>query len=279
MSRLDQLLETPHAGGHFVQLYGSNERLLTANVAQYLYEGLKRGDGLLVIATAEHVYAFTQKMRRLGADVQAAIADRQLIFVDARDTLARIMVGGQPDWRLFERAIGTAIGRVEAQPESGGLRAYGEMVGLLWNEGKCAAAIRMEQLWNQLLGSLSFNLYCAYPIDVFSNEFQIAALDALLCAHTHVVPAAKTGDLETAVHRSMDDILGRRAEGLRRLMEGNVRPSWAVMSKAEADILWLRNNLPDDSESILERARQYYQVSHTRTSLVQDRRATPELAR
>jgi hypothetical protein len=69
----------------------------------------------------------------------------------------------------------------------------------------------------------------------------------------------------------MDDLLGRRAEGLRSLMRSNLRPAWAVMPRAEANILWLRNNLPDEAESILDRARLYYRASHFRTTNLEAR--------
>jgi hypothetical protein len=271
MPLLDEILEARDTHAHVVQLYGSDERTLAHHVSLYLVDGLKRLEGLLVIATEEHTEKFIQEMARLGADPEAAVGEGQLVFLDAEATLARFMTAGQPDWHLFESAIKTAIGDLQARPRLGGLRAYGEMVGVLWNAGKYAAAIRLEQFWNQLLGSHSFNLYCAYPIDVFSSEFQIAALDALLCAHTHVVPAGVTGDLETAINRSMDDLLGRRAEGLRQLMHSNFRPAWAVIPRAEANILWLRNNLPDEAESILNRARHYYHASHFRTTSVEAR--------
>jgi hypothetical protein len=244
-----------------VQLYGSADRLLADNVRHYLSEGCERGDRILVIATRPHIEAFCKKIECLDS--------RQLILLDAADTLAEFMSAGQPDWKLFERVIGSAIGAFGERPPGSGLRAYGEMVGLLWNSGKYAAAIRVEQFWNKLLGANSFNLYCAYPIDVFGAEFQVAAVDSLLCAHTHLVPAGANGDLDAALDRSMDDLLGRRAEGLRRLMDANFRPGWAVVARAEANILWLRNNLPDEAESIVDRARQYFQVSNSRTACLQ----------
>jgi hypothetical protein len=270
--QLEEILEAPAPHAHVVQLYGSDDRTLAHHVSLYLIEGLKRREGLLVIATEEHTASFIEEMARLGADPEAAVGDGQLVLLDAEATLARFMTAGQPDWNLFESTIKAAINDLQSQPRQAGLRAYGEMVGVLWNAGKYAAAIRLEQFWNRLLGSHSFNLFCAYPIDVFSSEFQIAALDALLCAHTHVVPAGVAGDLETAVNRSMDDILGRRAEGLRSLMDANFRPAWAVIPRAEANILWIRNNLPDEAESILGRAKHYYHASHFRSTVVDAQR-------
>jgi hypothetical protein len=252
------LLEQAEPHGHLVQLYGSDEAGLAKNVGRYLVEGLKRGDGLLVIATPAHTAAFAREIMNLEYDSEAVVS------LDAEDTLNQCMVRGQPNWDLFEKTVGAAMRTVRKEPDHVGFRAYGEMVGILWNEGRYAAAIQLERFWNKLLNINNFSLFCAYPIDVFSNEFQIAPLDALLCAHTHLVPAGRNGDLDLAIDQSMDDVLGRRATGLRQLMEANFRPSWAVMPKAEANILWLRNNLPDEAEKIVARARKYYQTSQLR---------------
>ena len=258
MSQSGQLPAQPE---HCVHLYGADVGLLSSNVARYLCDGLEHGDGLLVIATAEHAAAFVRDMERAGADPSAAMGNRQLVFLDAQDAPQRFMTGGQSDWALFEQAIEGVIGDIRPAP-GGGLRAYGEIVGVLWQAGKYSAAIRLEQFWNRLLGVHSFRLYCAYPIDIFSAEFQLAALEALLCAHTSVAPGGNAADLENAINRSMDEQLGRRAEGLRGLMEMNFLPSRAAISRAEANIFWLRNNIPDEAESILDRARLYYQASH-----------------
>jgi hypothetical protein len=137
------------------------------------------------------------------------------------------------------------------------------MVGLLWKAGKYSAAIRLEKFWNRLLQANSFSLFCAYPIDVFGNEFQMGALDAILRTHTHLLPAGTHEDLERAIDESMNEILGRRAEGLRSLISANFRPSWATVSRAESTILWLRSNLGDDAEEILVRARLRYRASQS----------------
>jgi hypothetical protein len=240
-------------------LYEADEGLLTRNVSHYLWEGLNRGDGLLVIATPARNEAVVRRLQELGADPEVAVQEKRLSFLDAQETLAQFMIHGQPEWELFENTIGAAMREVQALAGYAGLRAYGEMVGVLWKARQFSAAIRLEQCWNQLLASKGFNLFCGYPIDIFGGEFHIAAVDALLCAHTHLLPAGRNGDIESAIDRSMDEILGSRAQGLRLLMKANFRPSWAVMPRGEASILWLRNNLPGDADEILARSRQYYQ--------------------
>jgi hypothetical protein len=152
---------------------------------------------------------------------------------------------------------------LQARARSGnrGLRVYSEIVGILWSEGQRSAAIRLEQFWDKLIRSNASSLFCAYPIDVFGKDFQIAEVDGLLCAHTHLLPSAIDSDLETSVNRAMNEVLGPKADRLRPLIKANYRPSWAAIPRGEALILWLRSNVPDDADEILSRARQYYRVS------------------
>jgi hypothetical protein len=243
-----------------VQLYEADEAALTKNVGRYLWEGLRRGDGVLVIVAPEHRQLFSAHLDHLGADVPALLNTCQLVFCDARQTLAQFMVEGRPDWQRFEKSICAAMRQVRPGDGAEGLRAYGEMVGLLWKRRQFAAAIRLEQFWNKLLEQSSFSLYCAYAIDVFGKEFAVANLEGVLCVHTHLVPAQPDGTLETALNRSMDEILGPDADRLRVLIKAHYRPGWAVMPAAENIVLWLRRNLPEQVDSIVARARHHYEL-------------------
>jgi MEDS: MEthanogen/methylotroph, DcmR Sensory domain len=258
MTRHAEFLDQPKPEEHFVQLYGKDDRLLTRNVSRYLAEGLRRGDGLLVIATAEHRGSLVRRLTQERTYTRAVLEGR-LVFLDAETTLNRFMVDGEPDQARFERIIGEALAGVRTRAVQNGIRAYGEMVGVLWKAGQFSAAVRLEGLWNELLYSSDVSLFCAYPIDVFSPEFQAASVDALLCAHTHVVPTDCA--LEGALNRAMDEVLGARVEGLRRLIQANHRPAWALIPKPEAIILWLRNNLPGSVDQILDRAEEYYELA------------------
>jgi len=259
MSPWEKLLEQPHPRGHFVQLYEADEGALARNVCRYLWEGLQRGDGVLMIATPEHQELFCGYLDRLGADLSALLRSQQLVCWDAKQTLAQFMVKGQPDWQSFESVMHTAMRHVRPAKDEG-LRAYGEMVGLLWKARQFATAIRLEQLWNRLLEQSSFSLYCAYAIDIFGKEFAAASLEGVLCTHTHMVPSQPNGALETALNRSMDEILGSKAAGFRSLIKTDYRPGWAVMPAAEAIVLWLRKNLPERADQIVARARHHYEM-------------------
>jgi hypothetical protein len=180
MSPWEKLLERPHSRGHFVQLYEADEVALTKNVGLYLWEGLRRGEGAVVIVTPEHRELFSRHLDHLGADLPALLGSRQLVFWDAQQTLAQFMDAGQPDWRSFESAIRAAMRQVRPSPGSEGLRAYGEMVGILWKARQFAAAIRLEQLWNRLLEQSSFSLYCAHT-RLMSLEKSLRSAISMAC--------------------------------------------------------------------------------------------------
>jgi hypothetical protein len=245
---------------HLVQFY-DDECVLAKNVSHYLAEGLGRGEQLVVIATPGHRDAFTRELEEQGLEPAATIGQGRLLLLDAGETLAGFMVDGQPDSERFENTVGSLIRKLRAQAGDGELRAYGEMVDLLWNAGHSSAAMRLEELWNDLLSVNRFSLLCAYQIDVFGKEFQTGVLDGVLCAHTHLVSAGAKGDLDVAVNGAIEQVLGSRAKGLKLLIQANFRPSWAVIPEAEATVLWLRNNLPDYADEILARARGSYQAS------------------
>ena len=67
------------------------------------------------------------------------------------------------------------------------MRVYGELVDLLWRSRQFAPAVRLEELWNELRETGDFQLFCAYAMDVFDQEFQGDAARQVLCAHTHVI--------------------------------------------------------------------------------------------
>ncbi len=257
MSSCPELLDGIQSEEHVVQLYGSDDRLLTQNVGRFLSEGLKRGDGILVIATLHHRSTLR---RRLTEDpsYSRAVLEGRLVFLDAEVTLERLMLHGVPDLERFHAVVGEALTGVRNRAVHSRVRAYGEMVGLLWKAGAREAAVQLERLWNDMLTNSKASLFCAYPIDILGPDFQSEKVDALLCSHTHLLPL--DSGLEEALGRAMQEVLGPRLDGLRESMHAKHRPAaWGKVPPAEALVLWLRNKLPDAADEVLARARKYYQ--------------------
>jgi hypothetical protein len=186
------LLDQAEGGEHLVHLYGKDDRLLARNVSRYLAEGVRRGDGLVVIATPEHAAAIRRQLGEDDPAVSAAVQSGRLLFLDARETLDRFMVNGEPDQGRFERAVGSVLRDARACSSTGRVRAFGEMVALLWEAGRQDSAAALEQYWNGLLEDGSFSLFCAYPLDVFSPDADLASIEVVLQEHSHVCAGPRT---------------------------------------------------------------------------------------
>jgi hypothetical protein len=193
MSSWTELLTHAESGDHVVQLYGEDDLLLAKNVSRFLAEGMRRLDSLLVIATPDHTQTITRQLAQdaATATLEAERAGR-LAFLDARTTLDRILVDGRPDEGRFDSVVGEGMREARAWSGSGKVRAFGEMVGLLWSEARYAAAERLEELWNALLAGSDYSLYCAYRIDLFGEDVGKAALSPIVAAHTHLFAGSRT---------------------------------------------------------------------------------------
>jgi hypothetical protein len=245
------VVETAGPRAHLVQFYGEDDRFFVRNVCRYLSEGLRRRQGLLVVATPAHTEAFALQLANAGPSA-AAMRDGRVVFLDAQQTLDEIMAAGEPDPARFESVIGDPMRELQARTGGGRVRAYGEMVGLLWTAGRVDAAMKLEECWNGLLSSENCSLFCGYPIDVFGPEFQQAEVDTVMCAHTHFVPADR--EFETVIDTALGEVLGPRADSVRLLLKSAFL-SWEAIPRVEVIVLWLRRNLPEHASAILDRAR------------------------
>jgi PAS domain S-box-containing protein len=140
---------------------------------------------------------------------------------------------------------------------------------VLWSARKFSAAIRLEEYWNRLLRSSRFKLFCGYPINIFTDDLNHAQMDAVVCAHTHVIPSGENGDVEEAVTRALDEVSGSNIIKLESFIQPNRHPNTHV-PLAEAAILGLRNNRPGEARDIIGAARLYYQSEKRFRALIEN---------
>ena len=175
-------------GEHVAYFYQASDSLLVA-LCDFIGPALGAGNAAVIIATKLHLEGLEHRLRARGLDTQKASKQGRYIALDASETLANIMLEGMPDASRFAEIVGGAIARTSAsvkaaRPE---IAAFGEMVSLLWTEGKIDAAIRLEQLWNELANKHSFSLRCAYPVAKFCGEKNAQPLMRVCAEHSAVV--------------------------------------------------------------------------------------------
>ena len=173
---------------HLVQFFEADSFLVDA-AARFLLAGLVEGDAAVVIATSSHREGLEDRLRAQGFDPVAAREQGRYVAFDAAETLSKLMVGSWPDETRFAEIVGGALGEAAAKGERRRLRVFGEMVALLCAEGKPAAAIRLEELWEGLRHQLTFSLLCGYPIGALQWEVDGQRFREICRAHSHVIPA------------------------------------------------------------------------------------------
>lgn len=171
---------------HQVQFY-ENEHFLYERVAAFVTPALECDEGVIIIATHSHLAAFEQCITVLGYDIAYAKSRGQVVMLDATDTLTKFMYKGVPDAGRFNQVVGGIVKRMNE--EFPRIRAYGEMVNLLWAEGNFYGTIELEELWNDLGKIYSFSLLCGYGINNFDQQAHGKALYQICNSHSHVLPA------------------------------------------------------------------------------------------
>jgi PAS domain S-box-containing protein len=189
--------------GHMVQFYGEDAALIDG-VSAYIGEALEEGNAALVLATAEHREALTKRLEARALDIPRAMAEGRYVVLDAAETLSKFILEGWPDPVRYEETVARLVAQVRAAARGNSPRlvVFGEMVALLWAQGKFQTAVRLEQLWNELQQRESFSLRCAYPIRGFDRAEHAEAFLAICSEHSHVIPGESYTDLTTEDARS-----------------------------------------------------------------------------
>jgi DcmR-like sensory protein/histidine kinase-like protein len=211
-----QMRETMMGGGeHVVQFYDEDHDLARA-VGAYLSAAVADREIAIVIATESHRHAFEAEMARAGVDTAQARRDGSIIWLDAAETLGQFVHEGQVDPDGFRAVVGSLIR--EAAQTGRAIKAYGEMVALLWEAGHVLGAIELEKLWNGLATEFSFSLFCAYHVHSAAGDEHVEALREVCRLHTAVIDDAtarfRAGpDAPFAARRFLAGLLGRRPYG------------------------------------------------------------------
>ncbi|MEW6763877.1 MAG: ATP-binding protein [Pseudomonadota bacterium] len=221
---------------HTVRFY-DDDISLQDEVGGFVDAALASGGAAIVIATPEHCAGIRRRVT----------APERVVFLDAEETLGRLLVEGWPDEARFRAVIGPVLAK--AAQSGGPVHAFGEMVALLCAEGRYQAAVRLEQLWNLLAADYRFALFCAYPWRLFPDPTQAEAFEQVCAEHGRACTRTAHGADRDLKGRSLEHAhleqkaAALEAEVLRR-KEGQLR--------AERELRWQERELADFVENAVE---------------------------
>jgi hypothetical protein len=240
-----ELLQHP-GHDHLVQVYQDPAFLVEA-VTAYVAGGLRQGEAALLIARPENRRQFARALEQQGFPASSAVR-----MLDAQEMLDEFMADGMPEWTAFHQACGGAIAELRLQYPA--VRAYGEMVDILWQRGERPAALRLEEFWNELGRLQTFSLLCAYALDPLQPESYGGALESVCRCHTHLIPARDYARFNEAVLDSAKRVLDQPLAQMLLSLAANHRPH-TEMPLGQAALIWLKQNMPRTADRVLEDVR------------------------
>jgi DNA-binding NarL/FixJ family response regulator len=184
--RLVHSPETEFTRCHEVLFY-SDDVVLLENIAHFIGAALKFGNAAIVLATKSHREMLLDDLRAQDVDADFLIQSGAYISMDAADTLSTFMTKDWPDddrfFESFKNLIDTASKAAKAKHPR--VAIFGEGVALLWAEGKTKAAIRLEQLGNDLARTRTVDILCAYPLNTHIKDDK-PLFEAICAEHSAV---------------------------------------------------------------------------------------------
>jgi signal transduction histidine kinase len=197
-----QSVSEMHANAHSVHFYEEDTFLLDS-LSQLIGNALVAGDIAVVVATAAHREGVAKRLKARGLDLEMIASLGRYHSFDAAENLSAFMVNGSLDAALFNAFARQFFSSVRSAVNGGSQRLvfFGEMVNLLLSDGNFDAALQLEQLWNELGRTHSFDLHCAYLMKDFNREGRNQVFLNLCAVHSHVVPTENYTALTTENER------------------------------------------------------------------------------
>ena len=215
----------------------------------------------MLFPTLTHWNAFRPRLEAEGVDVDAAQERGQLTVGNADEFLPRLMHGTMPDPPVFRRVFGDVVGQARAGGSYQKVRAWGEMVNILWQRGDVAASMNLEDLFDQLNKIVRIVMFCSFLMDNFNGDVHEAMLPRLGTNHSHLIPVEDYARLERAVDDALRETVGPdEARVLESQLLSRYLPPYS-MPRSEALLLALRQFLPAVADPVLRRSRELYSAS------------------
>ena len=175
-------------GDHVVQIY-ETERIFIDALEGFVTTGISLGDCCVVIATESHLKALNRRLESHGARISSLEAETRYIPLLAEDMLSRFMVNGMPNEDLFMQAVLEIFQRAHQAKRM--VRAFGEMVAILWVQGNHDATLELERFWCKFLATETFCLFCAYPKSGFKKRIHATSVYDIYGIHSKIISGSE----------------------------------------------------------------------------------------
>jgi DNA-binding NarL/FixJ family response regulator len=156
---------------HEVHFY-SDDSLFLDGFTRFLGAALRAGNVAVFIGTGSHRITLLERLHAESPEMRAAIRQGRYVGLNVTEFLSNFMVNDMPDPGWFLKVVDDLIVSVRKEVNGQHLRiaACGECAPMLWAQGKEDAAIRLEELWNEIARTYDLDILCGYPLESLRCE-------------------------------------------------------------------------------------------------------------
>jgi hypothetical protein len=183
---------------HVIQIY-ENDGIFLDALSGFVGGGINADECCIVIATDAHLRALEARLTKYGIHIHDLIAENRYIPINAHDMLSKFMVNGWPDENLFNKTVSEVI--TKGAGNNRRIRAFGEMVAILWAQGHNGATVHLEHLWNKYCEKQSFCLFCAYPRSGFTEDINTSIMH--ICGSHSKMISGSDSQLTSVTYKSL----------------------------------------------------------------------------
>lgn len=241
-----ELVREPQTERHLVHVYRDIGFLREA-VAAWIMPPLENGGAAILMCTPTSAAAIRHDLDAIGFDTGDLERKGRLLPLDAETLISRFLEDDTPDAARFRAVLHDVVAQARsacpgAAPE---VRAWGEMVNLLWQRGERAAARRIETLWNEVVHAERIRRLCSYHIDNLDPATHDGPLREICDGHSQLIPEQDYPRFELAVREALVDVLGEEQAALARYTLAKSRSVPAGMPPAQSVLVALHETEPE----------------------------------
>jgi hypothetical protein len=187
---------------HVIQIY-ENDTIFVDALSGFVVGGFNSGDCVIVIATETHLNSLNERLLNFNFNIEKLISSDRYIPLNAEETLSKFMINHWPNEEKFMKTVSSLIAR--ARHKNLKVRAFGEMVALLWAQGHSGATVQLEALWNKFCQTEAFCLFCAYPKSGFTNDPK-ESINHICKEHSKIISGSKNNYNRNEIYYINSDI-------------------------------------------------------------------------
>lgn len=164
---------------HIVRFYETDDHVC-AGVAEFVAEGLRSEEHVLVLVTAEHWRDICARLAASDVSCETAIERRQLMVADAEALLDETLLDGVVEKERFARTV-TPLLCQTGTPQ----RVYSEVMSLLVGRANLEAALALEEFGHDVAHRVGARVLCAYDLRHLRSGRGSEEVQAVCACHDH----------------------------------------------------------------------------------------------